>query len=67
MAKPEETRARVAHIVGMMQQGQWKGRSSVYDLASLWEVSVSRIEQLAAEAKRNGGHQDGKAVGGGTQ
>jgi hypothetical protein len=54
MATPDETKARLSVIKAMMTDGKWLGRSSVFQLASDWEISVSRVEQLAAEAKRNG-------------
>jgi hypothetical protein len=54
MARPEDTRMRVKFIIAMMRGGQWLGRRSIEALANEWHLSTSRVEQLAAEAKRNG-------------
>ncbi len=54
MAKPAETRQRVLFIINMMHNGMWKGGPSIISLSVEWKISISRVEQLAAEAKRNG-------------
>lgn len=61
MATPVLTRTRIDRIANMMANGTWNGRSSIYELAREWEVSVSRVDQLVAEVKR-GRYQDGKAI-----
>lgn len=52
MAKPEDTRARVEFVIKMMKNGEWVRGRSTEDLAARWNVSKSRVEQIAAEAAR---------------
>lgn len=52
MATPQETRSRVEAIAQLMRDNMWYGGASVVQLASDWNLSVSRVEQLAAEARR---------------
>jgi len=52
-AKPAETQRRITVIQNMMTTGQWISGHSHNELAGKWNVSTSRVGQLAAEASRN--------------
>lgn len=50
-ASPAEMASRVDRIVGMMQADEWRPDSAV-QLAESWQVSLSTVENLSAEASR---------------
>lgn len=52
MAKPDDTRSRVDLVIAMMENGKWVRGRSIDELASKWNLSRSRVEQIAAEASR---------------
>lgn len=51
MAKPSETMHRIRYVVHMIREDSWDA-SSVSMVSLLWDVSKSRVEQIAAEARR---------------
>lgn len=49
---PDETAARVDHIVGLMRRLEWERGHTAGVLAAEWGLAVSTVENYAAEAWR---------------
>ena len=43
---------RVAHVRGMMNRGEWRGRLSLVDLAERWDLTESAMRGISAEASK---------------
>ncbi len=59
-ASKAETEARVVAIVVIIRTGMWRPGLTSIELANTWRVSQSRVEQLAAEARKRIKQEDGE-------